>query len=581
VKQARLYIAAVLLLAVSRTARAEFYRYEAELGTVNGAIIANSRPGFSGIGYASFDNATAQSVQVQANVPDGLYELWVGYNSPYGFKGYDYQVDSVNGSGGFDGTGNSWSVDRAGLFSLTGATNTLRVNRGWGYYNVDYFELRPYTPPALAPVTAGLVDAQADRPTQMLWNYLKSEYGHKTLSGLQHNSGDNLAFPVADYLNKSGGVVPALRASDLIDYSPSRVAFGENPQNETEQTINWAKQTGGAVSVMWHWNAPANLINTSGNEWWRGLYSDSTTFNLPAALDNRDGSDFQLILRDIDAIAVQLQKYEDAGVPVIWRPLHEAQGGWFWWGAHGSEDFKELWHVMYDRLTNYHQLHNLIWEFTSIGVNGDEDQWYPGDDEVDIVGLDIYTQPTDNMSGQWTDAFDMYNGKKMIALSETDTLVDPDVMDQWGTRWSYASPWAWDYVRGEYLNAGYSEAQIAAILQDYLNDEIGITLGELPILPWSNLAPELTGDYNGDGAVNTADFTVWRNSMGQTGAGLAADGNGNGKIDDGDYAVWKLYFGATNGGGAGAAPVPEPSALVLLLLGFATIARRRGSRSSR
>ena len=348
----------------------------------------------------------------------------------------------MNGSGGFDGNGSSWGTDRAGLFSLTGGTNSLSVKRGWGWYNVDYFELRPYTPPTLAPITSGLVDAQADRPTQMLWNYLKSQYGHKTLAGLQHNSSDNLSFPVQDYLNMSGGVVPAIRGSDLIDYSPSRVAFGENPQNETEQTINWAKQNGGVVSVMWHWNAPANLINTPGHEWWRGFYADSTTFDLPGALANPGGSDYQLILHDIDAIAVQLKKYQDAGVPVIWRPLHEAQGGWFWWGAHGSESFKELWHVMYDRLTNYHGLHNLIWEFTSIGVNGDEDQWYPGDDEVDMVGLDVYTQPTDNMSGQWADAFDMYNGRKMIALSETDTLVDPDVMDQWGTKWAYAAPWA-------------------------------------------------------------------------------------------------------------------------------------------
>ena len=330
---------------------------------------------------------------------------------------------------------------------------------------------------------------------------------------------------------------------------------------------------------MWHWNAPANLINTPATNGG----ADSTPMPRRSICrrpwTNHDSNDFQLILHDIDAIAVQLQKYEDAGVPVIWRPLHEAQGGWFWWGAHGSEDFKELWHVMYDRLTNYHGLHNLIWEFTSIGVNGDEDEWYPGDDEVDIVGLDIYTQPTDNMSGQWTDAFDMYNGQKMIALSETDTLVDPDVMDQWGTKWSYASPWAWDYVRSEYVNAGYSQAQIAAILQDYLNDENVITLGELPILPWSNLAPELPGDYNGDGAVNTADFTVWRNSLGQTGNGLAADGNGNGKIDDGDYAVWKLYFGESNGGG-GAQAVPEPGSGGLLL--FALLcAVGRGRRRSR
>ena len=220
---------------------------------------------------------------------------------------------------------------------------------------------------------------------------------------------------------------------------------------------------------MWHWNAPANLINTSGKEWWRGFYADATTFNLPAALANPAGSDYQLLLRDIDAIAVQLQKYEDAGVPVVWRPLHEAQGGWFWWWTDRPKISKSCGICTYDRLTNHHGLHNLIWEFTSIGVNGEEDEWYPGDDQVDIVGLDIYTQPTDNLSGQWTDAFEMYNGKKMITLSETDTIVDPNVLDLWGTKWGYAVPWAWDFVRSEYTNAGYSMAQLATILQQFLN----------------------------------------------------------------------------------------------------------------
>ena len=136
--------------------------------------------------------------KLQANVPDGLYELWVGYNSPYGFKGYDYQVDSVTGSGGFDGTGTINGASTAPACSASPArTNTLRINRGWGYYNVDYFELRPYTPPTLLPVSNQLVDPQADRPTQMLMNYLVSQYGQKTLSGLQHNSSDNLTFPVS------------------------------------------------------------------------------------------------------------------------------------------------------------------------------------------------------------------------------------------------------------------------------------------------------------------------------------------------------------------------------------------------
>ncbi|MGD9634202.1 MAG: glycosyl hydrolase [Pirellulales bacterium] len=563
-KQA-VFLAAVVSMLGAATACAQIYRFEAELGTRGGSFIANSTPGYSGTGYVSFNNETAQYVQVQAGVPDGLYELWVGYNSPFGFKGYDYSVDGVTGSGGFDQTAsNGWSTDRAGTFSLTGDTNTLRINRGWGWYNVDYFELRPFTPPTLLPVTNQLVDPEADRRTQMLMNYLVSQYGHKTLSGLQHNSSDNLSFPVSQYLSQSGGVVPAIRGSDLIDYSPSRVAFGENPRNETEQTIAWAKQTGGVVSVMWHWNAPANLINQPGKEWWRGFYTDATTFNLPAALANPSGSDYQLLLRDIDAIAVQLQKYEDAGVPVIWRPLHEAQGGWFWWGAHGPDTFKELWRLTYDRLTNYHGLHNLIWEFTSSASEGNHLDWYPGDDVVDMVGLDIYTDPSATMNGQWNDILQFYNGRKLLAVSETDTLVNPDVMDQWGTKWSYVAPWAWDYVTSEYRNAGYSDTQIAAILQQFLNHQSVITLNELPVLPWNNLAPVLPGDYNDDGTVDAADYSVWRDSFGQSGGGLAADGDGDGVIDDGDYAVWRLFFGET-AAGLGSARVPEPASIVNLL----------------
>ena len=90
-------------------------------------------------------------------------------------------------------------------------------------------------------------------------------------------------------------------------------------------------------------------------------------------------------------------------------------------------------------------------------------------------------------------------------------------MDLWGTRWGYARTWAWDYVRSEYTNAGYSMAQLSAILQQFLNHEDVITLGELPILPWSNLAADLPGDYNLDGTVNAADYTVWRDSFGRDG----------------------------------------------------------------
>jgi T5SS/PEP-CTERM-associated repeat protein len=80
------------------------------------------------------------------------------------------------------------------------------------------------------------------------------------------------------------------------------------------------------------------------------------------------------------------------------------------------------------------------------------------------------------------------------------------------------------------------------------------------------------GDYNGDGTVDAADYTIWHDSLGQMGSGLAADGNGNGVVDQGDYNVWKMHFGGHIGSGAASnAEVPEPAAWLLLVVGMISI----------
>ncbi len=90
------------------------------------------------------------------------------------------------------------------------------------------------------------------------------------------------------------------------------------------------------------------------------------------------------------------------------------------------------------------------------------------------------------------------------------------------------------------------------------------------------VATGLTGDYNDDGVVDAADYTVWRDSFGQSGSDLPADGDGNGTVDEADYVVWKSHYGDTAGsgsttGGAALAAVPEPASLVMLILGLLTI----------
>jgi mannan endo-1,4-beta-mannosidase len=347
-----------------------------------------------------------------------------------------------------------------------------------------------------------------------------------------------------------------------MDYSPSRLEHGANPNGETERIISWAKQTGGIPTMMWHWNAPSGLIDTPGHEWWRGFYSDSTTFNVQTALANPGSNEYNLLLRDIDAIGNELRKFQDAGVPVIWRPLHEAQGSggntWFWWGAEGSQPFVDLWRLMYDRLTNVDGLHNLIWVYTSTPANEDFQAWYPGDDVVDIIGADVYTDKTSSMSGQWYDLLDQYNGKKMISLAETGTLPDPNLFDQRGIHWSWFMPWQVD--GSPYgVTTNYTPTQI----KNVLNHDDVVTLNELPVTPWSNAAVP-NGDLNGDGRVDGADFLVWQQQQGRLGDNTA-DINGDGQVNALDLAILRQLLAQA----AAANPVPEPAACGLALLAIA------------
>ena len=78
-------------------------------------------------------------------------------------------------------------------------------------------------------------------------------------------------------------------------------------------------------------------------------------------------------------------KLKAAGVPILWRPLHEAGGKWFWWGAKGADACKKLYDIMRDRLINHHKLDNLIWVWST-----PESDWYPGNEKVDIIGYDNY-----------------------------------------------------------------------------------------------------------------------------------------------------------------------------------------------
>ncbi|MDQ2687242.1 MAG: beta-mannanase [Armatimonadota bacterium] len=405
---------------------------EAENGTLTGVTVQTAHTGFSGTGYVGdFAAAGAHLAWTIPNVHAGLYNVQIRFRTPSGTKGYELVVNGHKSSGMFPAS-DAFTEAPAGKVELQEGANTVGIERGWGYFEIDALDLTPApAAPPIAPVPGIPSDPQATPQARALLRSLTQSYGSKTLSG-QSNWADS------QYVHETTGQWPAILGMDLMDYSPSRLANGSKPGNAVEDTMQETQQTGQIITVHWHWNAPMHLTDTKENPWWSGFYTKATTFDVAAALDHPESPEYQHILSDMDTIAVQLQKYQAAGVPVLWRPLHEAEGGWFWWGAKGPEAYKKLWRLMYTRLTKTHKLHNLIWVYSS----GTDPKWYPGDDVVDVVGVDEYPKdPSDALTTVWDKLLNQYGGRKSLALTEFGGVPDVTKMQQFGVRWAYFMTW--------------------------------------------------------------------------------------------------------------------------------------------
>lgn len=432
---------------------------------------------YNGEGYVSFffeeNKSTSDpigSATFKVNVPEaGLYALTVGYYIPQGY-GNKATVIQVNGMGTEELTLEALPAEQVReekmltKIMLNAGSNTIQFMRGWGYYGIEYIKLDLADPPepGYLKATDILTNPNATLEARALMNYLLNQYGRKIISG-QHTLQD------AEWINQQIGKYPAILSSDLMDYSPSRVEKGA-VSSEIEKLLQWHER-GGIVSLCWHWNAPKGIGGDEPDrEWWRGFYTEFTTFDVEYALQHPESEDYQLLLRDIDAIAVQLKRLQDHHVPVLWRPLHEAEGGWFWWGAKGPEPAKQLYRLMYDRLTNHHKLNNLIWVWNSV-----QEEWYPGDDVVDVVTVDIYNPTGDyhpNIS-KYDKLLSLTSSKKIAALAENGPIPDPDLLQGYGADWSFFTTWTGDHIRDGKTNT------LEHLHKVYHHDYV-LTLDELP-----------------------------------------------------------------------------------------------------
>lgn len=291
-----------------------------------------------------------------------------------------------------------------------------------------------------------LVSKQPSENTVRLFEFLKSIYGKKHLSGQQYLWSDELEDMVYYPLT---GKLPAVRGYDFMGVSSCK-----KKDNQVDRAIEWATRCGGIVTMCWHWYAPNDMDDYSkGSAFYYKTteYDQKTSFDITKAV-TEGTKEYDFIIKEIDMVSAELARMAKLDIPVLWRPLHEANGNWFWWGNHDEahrEAYKKLWYIIFDRMENYHKLTNLIWIW-----NGQDKCMEVNPNTYDIYGDDIYSiKPYDHSSQKerFTYACE-YNHGKLITLSECGYIPHPDEMKKDGVKWLWWLPWWGEFV---YAREGY------------------------------------------------------------------------------------------------------------------------------
>lgn len=450
--------------------------YEAENGKRSNDMSVISDSNASGGKSVGKFESNGSYCQISITVPaDAVYDIVIRSKAIGSYKENDLYADGKK-VGAFVSKQDYFSDYTVSAVTLKKGKHTLTFKKSWGWIELDKITVKTGAKisDSTYNVTSSLVNKNSTANTKKLYSFLKESYGKYVITGQQCDGGINgNEFKAIKNLT---GDYPALLGLDMMDYTPSRTALGTS-SSAVDKAIEFHKK-GGIVTFCWHWNAPTEYLNSTANSsdgWWGGFYTKNSKFDIAKVMNGQDANGKKLLDRDIKAIAEQLKKLEKAGVPVIWRPLHEASGGWFWWGAKGSDAYKKLWKYLYKELTNTYGCNNLIWVY-----NGQSADWYPGDEYVDIVGEDIYpgNHVYDPQVSKFKEATGYGNKTKITALTENGCIFDIDSAVSINALWSWFMTWGSEFtVNGSNYSEKYTEKSV--ITKMYAS-KYSLTLGTLP-----------------------------------------------------------------------------------------------------
>jgi mannan endo-1,4-beta-mannosidase len=305
----------------------------------------------------------------------------------------------------------------------------------------------------------------AGAAARQLLNYLESIYQKKTITGFA-----TLDIDASSYFGNNYGVTGVREGIQALDMQWYDLSAGS-----MQQLADRCHRAGTILSFQYHWffNGESAWTNERTNAVDVGrMVTDGTPEHTAAMLE-------------LARVADALQVLNTNNVAVLWRPLHEISGGWFWWtDPVQPTNTAALYRMIFNYFTCDRHLTNLLWVWNT-GGNFDP-RFYPGDQYVDLVGDDIYNTDFRNERHTYWNSWNALHALapgKMIALCECGALPNPDLMQAGATPpWVYALMW---YGAG--IGGNSPDWDVYAMRHDWM-----ITRDKLPPLGAAgNISPQV------------------------------------------------------------------------------------------
>ena len=519
----------VLPVTVSAEIDTVLFEAEAEDCTITSGGEATTKvyqdeyPGYTGTGFVWAGNSGGVTFDVELE-KGAMCELTARVYSYLGDRQQCFAVDGESQTAINIPLSTEWKEISFGSLYLPAGKHTIELGASgsWGFILYDSVRFGLAKTPDLK-IDPTPVDKKATAETKALMKYLTANYGSKIITAQQEiygggNDGDSeLEF---EYIYDLTGHYPAIRAFDFMNYNP---LYGWE-DGTTGRVIQWVAKRGGIATASWHINVPIDFDNyTLGDavDWkectYKNYQASNSTFNTEKVLD-KTSKERAYFDEAVKMLAEQLLILQEAKVPIILRPLHEAQGNygrfgdgtaWFWWGDRGPEVYKELWKLLYTELTETYGVHNCLFEINLYELDSSID-WYPGNEYVDLIAYDKY----EGSPYRWemdpaTTVFLTLVGDsgdtKMVALAECDKIPDIDGMRNQGAWWSYICPWYGEFCMSEQYNT-------KEYMKTYYADKDTVKLDDLPEDLYGYKRGNTSGGFDVAGAYECEDGTVTRNA---------------------------------------------------------------------